>query len=230
MSKAHPIEAAHDQGSDDAPPKPRFRGRLHQIAFFVALPAGVALVAVAPTTSARVAALVYAVALAGLYGTSAAYHRLPWSPRSRQWMRRLDHSMIFVLIAGTYTPFCILVLQPPWSGFMLTAVWVGAGIGITLKMLRIDGFQAVGGALYVVLGWLAVAAAPAFVHGLSGPRIGLVAAGGILYTTGAIVLARRRPDPAPATFGYHEIFHSFVVGGTACHYAAILVVLLSLRS
>jgi hemolysin III len=145
-------------------------------------------------------------------------------------MRRLDHSMIFVLIAGTYTPLCILVLNPPWSWAILTAVWVGAGVGITLKMVRIDGFAAVGGALYVVLGWLAIIAAPQLIRGLSVPLVCLVVAGGILYSTGAIVLARRRPDPAPATFGYHEIFHSFVIGGTACHYAVILVVLLSLRS
>jgi len=210
--------------------KPRLRGRLHQVAFFVVLPAGIALVALAPTAPARVAAAIYAVGLTGLYGISAAYHRLPWSPRSRKWMQRLDHSMIFVFVAGTYTPFCILVLQPPWSWALLTAVWVGAAFGVVLKMVRIDGFQAIGGALYVVLGWLAILAAPQFVRGLDGPLIGLVAAGGILYSTGAIVLARKRPDPAPATFGYHEVFHSFVIGGTACHYAVILIVLLSLRS
>jgi hemolysin III len=210
--------------------KPRFRGRLHQAAFFVVLPAGIALIALAPTAPARVAAVVYAFGLAGLYGVSAAYHRLPWSPRSRNWMRRLDHSMIFVFVAGTYTPLCILVLRSPWSWVLLTAVWAGAALGVVLKMVRIDGFQALGGALYVVVGWMAILAAPEFVRGLDGPLLGLVALGGILYTTGAIVLARKRPDPAPATFGYHEIFHSFVIGGTACHYAVILIVLLSLRS
>jgi hemolysin III len=212
------------------PPKPRFRGRLHQIAFFVVVPAGVALVATAPTTRARIATLVYALCLTGLYGTSAAYHRLPWSPRGRQWMKRLDHSMIFLLIAGTYTPFALLVLEPPWSWVILGLVWVGAAVGIVLKMVRIDGFAAVGGALYITLGWLAVLTMPQILRGLEGWTAALLLVGGILYTIGAIVLARKRPDPAPSTFGYHEIFHSFVVGGSACHYAVVLLVMLSIRS
>jgi hemolysin III len=212
------------------PVKPRLRGRLHQIAFFVAVPAGVALVAAAPTARTRVATLVYALSLAGLYGTSAAYHRLPWSPRARQWMKRLDHSMIFLLIAGTYTPFALLVLEPPWSWVILGLVWIGAVTGIVLKMARIDGFVAIGATLYVSLGWLAVVTMPQILKGLEGWATVLLLVGGILYTTGAIVLARKRPDPAPATFGYHEIFHSFVVGGSACHYAVVLLVVLSIRS
>jgi hemolysin III len=217
--------AAHPQ-----PPKPRLRGRLHQIAFFVAVPAGIALVAAAPTARSRAATLVYALSLAGLYGTSAAYHRLPWTPRGRQWMKRLDHSMIFLLIAGTYTPFALLVLEPPWSWAILGLVWAGALTGIVLKMARIDGFVAIGATLYVSLGWLAVLTMPQILKGLEGWATVLLLVGGILYTTGAIVLARRRPDPAPATFGYHEIFHSFVVGGSACHYAVVLLVVLSIRS
>jgi hemolysin III len=212
------------------PAKPRLRGRLHQFAFFVAVPAGVALVAAAPTARTRVATLVYALSLAGLYGTSAAYHRLPWSPPARQWMRRLDHSMIFLLIAGTYTPFALLVLEPPWSWVILGVVWVGALTGIVLKMIHIDGFAALGATLYVALGWLAVVTIPQILKGLEGWATVLLLVGGILYTTGAIVLARKRPDPAPATFGYHEIFHSFVVGGSACHYAVVLLVVLSIRS
>lgn len=215
---------------DAVPPKPRFRGRLHQIAFFVVIPAGAALVAVAPTASARIAALVFSLSLVGLYGTSAAYHTVAWSPGARRWMRRLDHSMIFVLIAGTYTPLCILILDPPLSWVLLSVVWCVALAGIVLKMVRIDGFTALGGTLYVTLGWVAVVLAPQLVRGLGGLLVGLVLAGGILYTTGAIVLARRRPDPAPATFGYHEIFHSFVIGGSACHYAVVLLVLVSLRT
>ena len=212
------------------PVKPRLRGRLHQIAFFVVVPAGVALVAAAPTTRSRVATLVYALSLAGLYGTSAAYHRIPWSQGARRWMKRMDHSMIFLLIAGTYTPFALLVLDPPWSWAILSLVWAGAIAGIVLKWIRIDGFVAVGAALYITLGWLAVVTMPQILRGLEGWTAALLLLGGILYTTGAIVLARKRPDPAPSTFGYHEIFHSFVVGGSACHYAVVLLVVLSIRS
>jgi hemolysin III len=213
-----------------APVKPRLRGRLHQIAFFVVVPAGVALVVAAPTTRSRVATLVYALSLVGLYGTSAAYHRIPWSPRVRPWMKRLDHSMIFLLIAGTYTPFALLVLEPPWSWAILGLVWAGAITGIVLKWIRIEGFVVVGATLYITLGWLAVVTMPQILRGLEGWTAALLLVGGILYTTGAIVLAGKRPDPAPSTFGYHEIFHSFVVGGSACHYAVVLLVVLSIRS
>src|SRR5712691_1993652 len=211
------------------PTRPRFRGRLHQFAFFVTIPAGLVLVAAAPGPAAKTAAIVYALSLAGLYGTSAAYHRLPWSPRGLRWMKRLDHSMIFVLIAGTYTPVAILVLHGAWQVVILSTVWAGAAIGIALKMLRIDGLRAVSATLYIALGWLAIVAAPQIIRGLSGVGIGLLLAGGILYTAGSIVLATRRPNPRPAVFGYHEIWHSMVVGATACHFTVVLLVLLSLH-
>src|SRR5712692_7402858 len=117
------------------PPHPRLRGRLHQAAFLVSVPAGLALVAAAPTATARVAALVFALSLIALYGTSAAYHRLPWNPRAKRWMKRLDHSMIFMLIAGTYTPFALLVLPWPWSVVILSVAWAGAAVGVVLKMI-----------------------------------------------------------------------------------------------
>ena len=211
------------------PTKPRFRGRLHQFAFFVTIPAGLVLVAAARGPAAKTAAIVYALSLAGLYGTSAAYHRLPWSPRGLRWMKRLDHSMIFVLIAGTYTPVAILVLHGAWQVVILSMVWAGAAVGIALKMLRIDGLRAVSATLYIALGWLAIVAAPQIIRGLSGVAIGLLLAGGILYTGGSIVLATRRPNPRPAVFGYHEIWHSMVVGATACHFTVVLLVLLSLH-
>jgi hemolysin III len=213
------VERVLDPAGPEPSARPRFRGFLHQAAFFVAVPAGVALVSVARTGTTRAATVVYALSLAGLYGTSAAYHRLPWSPKSRRWMKRLDHSMIFVL----------LVLHKPWSLVVLSIVWAGAAAGIALKMLKIDGLKAVSGALYIGLGWLAVVVAPQIVRGLSGPALGLLLAGGILYTIGAIVLARRRPDPVPDVFGYHEIWHSFVVGASACHYAVILLLVLAAR-
>ncbi|HXY72744.1 MAG TPA: hemolysin III family protein [Actinomycetota bacterium] len=215
--------------SSPSQPVPTWRGRLHQIAFFVAIPAGIALVAVARGTSARVAAAVYATSLVGLYGTSATYHRLARSPRARLWMKRLDHSMIFVLIAGTVTPVAVLVVGPPWSIVLLAVVWGGAALGIALKMFVIDGFRVLTGTLYIVLGWVAVLTLPQLVRGLSVASLVLVVAGGILYTVGAVVLLRRRPDPAPRTFGYHEVWHSMVVAGSACHYVAVLLIVLAFR-
>jgi hemolysin III len=208
---------------------PRFRGRLHQAAFFVAVPAGVALVTAAPTALSRTAAAIFAASLAGLYGTSALYHRMPWSPRARGWMKRLDHSMIFILIAGTYTPFSLLVLSGTWRVAVLSVVWAGAAVGIVLKMVRIDGLKALAATLYIGLGWMVVVASPQMVRGLPPVAVALVATGGILYTIGAIVLATHRPDPSPTVFGYHEIWHAMVVGASLCHFAAVFLVVLALR-
>jgi hemolysin III len=208
---------------------PRFRGRLHQAAFFVAVPAGVALVVVAPTALSRAAAAIYAASLAGLYGASALYHRMPWTPRARGWMKRLDHSMIFVLIAGTYTPFSLLVLTGGWRVAVLSVVWAGATLGIVLKVVRIDGLKALSATLYIGLGWMVVAASPQMLRGLPPVATALLASGGVLYTTGAIVLATRRPDPSPAVFGYHEVWHAMVVGASLCHFAAVFLVVLALR-
>ena len=215
--------------SPPSQPVPTWRGRLHQIAFFVAIPAGIALVALARGTSARVVAAVYAISLVGLYGTSATYHRLARSPRARLWMKRLDHSMIFVLIAGTVTPVAVLVVGRPWSIVLLVAVWGGAALGIALKMFVIDGFRVLTGTLYIVLGWVAVLTLPQLVRNLSVASLVLVLAGGILYTVGAVVLLRKRPDPSPSTFGYHEVWHSMVVAGSACHYVAVLLIVLAFR-
>jgi len=199
------------------------------VAFFVALPAGVLLVLAAPTATARVAAAIYAVSLAGLYGTSALYHRLPWSAKGRRRMQRLDHSMIFVLIAGTYTPFSLLVLHGAWRAAILSTVWAGAAGGIALKSLRIDGMKALAATLYIGLGWLAIVAMPQIIRGLSPAGITLLFVGGILYTVGSIVLATRRPNPSPSVFGYHEVWHSMVIGASVCHFVVILLVMLALR-
>jgi len=144
-------------------------------------------------------------------------------------MKRLDHSMIFMLIAGTYTPFALLVLPWPWSIVILSVACAGAACGIALKMIRIDGLSVVTGTLYLILGWLAIVALPAIVRGLSGPSIGLLFSGGVLYTSGAIVFARRKPDPLPSVFGYHEIWHSMVIGGSLCHYALIFLIVVGAR-
>jgi hemolysin III len=213
----------------NVPAKPLFRGRFHQAAFFATIPAGLALVALAKTPAAKVAAIIYALSLAGLYGTSAAYHRLPWSPQALTWMKRLDHSMIFVLIAGTYTPVALLVLHGAWSVVTLVVVWMGAAVGVVLKMVRVDRFRALSGALYIALGWFVVVAAPQMFRGMSVVALSLLGAGGLLYTGGSIVLAINKPNPWPRVFGYHEIWHSMVVAASACHFAAVTLVVLSTR-
>ncbi len=210
--------------ADDAPAKPRLRGRFHQVAFFVSIPAGAALAAVATGAVARTAAIVYAASLSAVFGASAAYHRGDWEPKALRRMKRLDHSMIFVLIAGSYTPMCLLALHGAWAIVMLSMVWAGAIVGIMLKLIRIDGFSALTGFLYIALGWVALFALPQLVRGLSPGAIALMVAGGLLYTVGAIVLASRRPDPSPSTFGYHEVWHALMVAAVACHYAMIMLV------
>ena len=157
-----------------------------------------------------------------LFGSSALYHRINWkSVRARQWMRRLDHSMIFVLIAGTYTPFCLLVLEGSLATAILIAVWAGAAAGIVLKLLWVDAPKWLAASIYVVLGWVAVVTAPQMIDGLGVGGALLVAGGGVLYTVGAVVYALRRPDPRPRVFGYHEIFHLLVIVACALQYVAI---------
>ena len=207
-------------------PKPRFRGRIHQVAFFVSIPAGVILVVLAQGRAATTIAAVYAVSLAAVFGSSAAYHRGRWTERARRRMKRLDHSMIFVLIAASYTPVAALVLGGTWEVVLLCLAWAGAVAGVTLKMARPDGHHVIGGILYMGLGWLAVIALPQLFVELTAVESVLMVAGGLLYTAGAIVFATRRPDPAPAMFGYHEIWHAFMVAAASCHYAMILLILL----
>lgn len=206
--------------------KPRWRGVLHEIAFFLSIPQGIALVAAGAGWVERIATTVYALSLAGLYGVSASYHRLKWSPRALVRMQRLDHSMIFVLIAGTYTAVCLLVLHRVWAYIVLAVVWAGALTGVAMKVWGMERTRRITGAMYIVLGWLAVLIAPQLVTRVSAVVLVLIAIGGVLYTLGAIVLLRRRPDPSPLVFGYHEIWHVMVVTAAACHYAAIFVLAL----
>jgi hemolysin III len=209
-------------------PKPRLRGRLHEVAFFASLPACAALVSVASTTTARVAAIVYSLSLVAMFGTSAIYHRGRWTGPALLRMQRLDHAMIFILIAATYTPFAILALEEPWSHWILASVWAGAVLGITLKLFAVPGAGAIGATLYIVLGWLAVVVLPQFLRGVSAPAMALVLAGGVLYTVGSIVLLLNRPDPNPSVFGYHEVFHSLTIAASSCHFAAVMLVILAL--
>ena len=209
--------------------KPRLRGVLHQYAFFVALVAGAVLVALAHDGKTRLAMTVYAVSVAGLLGTSALYHRRDWTARARMWMRRLDHSMIFVLIAGTYTPFAVLVLHGGLATAILIAVWAGALVGTLLNLLWVTAPKPVTAAVYITIGWVAVAAMPQLAHAIGAVGVSLILGGGILYTAGAVIYALRRPNPVPGVFGYHEVFHALVIAAAAVQYAAIAFYVLPAR-
>jgi hemolysin III len=203
-----------------APARPRLRGRLHQLAFVASIPAGLALVLAARTVPARLAATVYAVSLAGLYGTSAALHLGRWSTAVRHRLDQADHAMIYVLIAGSYTPFALLALDRAWGLTVLGVVWTVAVSGIAVVILR-HRIRLVGITLYLTLGWLAVVILPWLAGRLGVAKLTLLLAGGILYTVGAVVLGRQRPDPNPSMFGYHEVWHALTVAAGLCHYALI---------
>jgi len=205
--------------------RPRLRGVSHQYAFFAALAFGALLVAGASGASERAAAAVFAGALAAMFGVSALYHRVIWRPRTRRWMRRLDHAAIFLLIAGTYTPFGLLALSGAWRWTVLPIVWGGALAAIVLKLAWVDGPKWLTAALGIALGWAGVVALPQLVEHAGWAGIALLGAGGLLYTGGAVVYAMRRPDPVPAVFGYHELFHALVIAAAACQYAAVALVL-----
>ena len=204
--------------------KPRLRGVSHQWAFFGALVAGAVLVWAAPDGRATLAAAIYAGSLVALLGTSALYHRVNWRrPAARQWMRRLDHSMIFLLIAGTVTPFALLVMEGPWATALLVAVWTGAAAGIVVELIWVDAPKWVAVIVYLAVGWIGVLGFPAILVEAGIGAAALIAAGGVMYTAGAIVYARQSPDPRPAVFGYHEIFHLLVIAAAAAHFAAIAI-------
>ena len=206
--------------------KPLWRGRLHAWAFFASLPLGVVLVGlVAHTSPYRVVAVVYALSLTGLYAASAAHHRYLGTPRGRAWMRWLDHSMIYVLIAGTFTPIGYVTLRSNWRWSILATMWGAAIIGVAIKLTRLRRFRRMGGALYLMMGWAAFFGVPQFAHFLSISALILMAGGGLLYTSGAVILVRRSPDPNPGVFGYHEVWHACVVGASICHYAMVALAL-----
>jgi hemolysin III len=208
--------------------KPLLRGVSHEVAAFGALFACAALVAQAPAARGLAAALTYGLSLVALFGASALYHRPTWSPRPRRIMKRVDHSAIFLLIAGTYTPLCLL-LGGREGAVLLAVVWAGALLGIVRCVLWVDAPKWLGTAIYVLLGWLIVPVAGDLgaVVGTSG--LVLLAAGGVAYSVGAVVYATRRPDPAPKVFGYHEVFHALVIAAAACHFVVVLRVVRVLR-
>lgn len=202
-------------------PRPTWRGRLHTWAFLLAVPATVALLAQADHAVARAAAAVYAGTLMAVFGTSAAYHRLARSPRARAVMQRLDHSMIYLLIAGTYTPVCLLALPLVWGIPLLSVVTAGAVAGVVLKLSGVERFRVAGSALYIVMGWCAVVALPVIVAHVSVATLAFMLAGGVAYTVGAVIFGRRRPDPRPLVFGYHEVWHACTVVAGVLHFGMV---------
>ena len=207
-------------------PPPRARGWIHRVSFLVAGPAGLALLIVAPTWDARLAVAVYALTLVTVFWVSSTYHRGSWSAEGfARWQRR-DHAAIFLLIAGTYTPYCVLALDGAWRASMLAAIWTGASIGIVVKLYRVD-LHVLSGVMYLGLGWAAVIPFPQLVRVLSPAAVILTVAGGLLYSLGALVLALHRPRLFPRTFGYHEVWHAATAAAAACHYVAVLLIVLA---
>jgi hemolysin III len=201
--------------------KPRLRGWIHAGTFPFALAAGIVLVVLAPTVPGKISASVFALTACLLFGVSAVYHRGTWSPRTEAVLRRLDHTNIFLIIAGTYTPLAVLLLPRSQGTVLLALVWGGALVGLLARILWLHAPRWVYVPVYLALGWVAVAYMGQFWSSGGPAVVWLIAAGGAAYTAGAIVYGTKRPDPSPTWFGFHEIFHVFTVIGFACHVVAI---------
>jgi hemolysin III len=200
---------------------PLLRGVLHQAAFSVSLVIGTLLIVGARGGAQNTAAAIFAGSVAACFGASALYHRVRWTPRLRPWMRRVDHAGVNLLIAGTYTPVCLLALGGVWRIVVLTLVWVGAAAATTVRFVWLSAPNWLAAASALVLGWASVAVLPQLVDRLSPAALALLGAGGLAYTAGALVYARSKPDPLPAVFGYHELFHALTILAVACQYVAI---------
>jgi hemolysin III len=209
--------------ADAAFVRPRLRGRLHQVGFVVALPAAALLVASSRSGDARVASVLFAGSLLALLAASATYHVGDWAPAVRARLQRVDHAMIFVLIAGTYTPVTLLALDPAWGVPFLVAAWLIAIGGAVLALRWMDLLHRYAAWIYIGFGWLLVLALPAVLRALDGTQLALLVAGGVLYTLGAIGLWTRRPDPHPTVFGYHEVWHALTLVAIGCHYVLVLL-------
>jgi hemolysin III len=201
--------------------RPLLRGVLHQGAFFVAVGVAPWLILAADGARRRLVAAIFAGSVAACFGTSALYHRVTWTPKLRLLMRRADHAGVYLLIAGTYTPVSVLVLQGAWRPAILTIVWSGAFAAIVLKFVWVTAPEWLAAAIGIALGWVAVVALPQLVARLNPAAVILLVVGGLAYTAGGVIYARRRPDPVPAVFGYHELFHALTIVAVACQYVAI---------
>jgi hemolysin III len=200
---------------------PLLRGVSHAYAFWLALVAAAVLVALAPTWEARFASALYGTGLCALFAASALYHRWRWDPRWRPLLRRIDHSTIFVFIAASYVPIALLVLPAGLRIVVLATVAAGAVGGVVLTVAWISAPRWLTAAVYLALGWVSAITLPDLVQRLDAAPLALIAAGGLLYTAGAVVYATRRPDPWPRTFGFHEVFHALVIAAAAAHFAAM---------
>lgn len=205
--------------------KPRLRGASHHAAFYVALGAGPTLVASTPTAKTALAAAIYAICMAALFGISALYHRPNWPPATRRKLRRLDHAAIYAMIAGTFTPVGWVGLGGPEGDLLVRAIWLGAALGMLKAVAWINSPPALNAALYLLLGWLGAVSMPGLFARVGAPVVWLLVAGGVAYSIGAVVYALRRPDPIPHVFGYHEVFHVLVLLGCLCHFLAIWQIL-----
>ncbi|MDT0302084.1 PAQR family membrane homeostasis protein TrhA [Streptomonospora wellingtoniae] len=201
--------------------KPRLRGWLHLGTAPLALAAGIVLVCLAPTAAARAASAVYSAAAVLLFATSAVYHVGRWSHRPMAVLRRMDHANIYLIIAGTYTPFVVLVLDGGLRAAMLALIWTGALAGVVFKVFWLNAPRWLSTALYLAIGWVAVLFIPQLISGTHPAAWILVLVGGLLYSAGAVVYGLKRPDPAPRWFGFHEVFHSLTVAAYVCQYIAV---------
>ena len=212
-----------DDDWDHPDTRPRLRGWLHLFAFYTSIATGAVLVPLAAVLGARAgfSVAIYCLTICGLFGISALYHRRRWSPRGWKIMKRLDHSMIFLFIAGTYTPFSLLAVSDPTGYWVLGIVWIGALLGVTLKLSWPTAPRWVGVPLYVALGWVAVFVLTDILQIAGVASLVLLAIGGVLYTVGGVAYAIKKPNPVPGVFGYHEVFHAMTILAALCHYIAV---------
>jgi hemolysin III len=206
--------------------KPRLRGVSHEYAFYVSLGGALPLTLIPSSAAGQVAAAVFAVAVTAMFSASALYNRVDWAPAARRAMRRVDHTGIYLMIAGSYTPYGLLVLDGAWRIAVLAVVWSGVTAGIGTKLAWVDAPGWLTAAIAVALGWVSVVAVPQAITVLPPAGFALLLAGGALYTAGALVYVLRRPNPLPAVFGFHEVFHALVIAAVACHYSTVAFFLL----
>ena len=209
--------------------KPHLRGWLHAATAPLALAAGIVLVVLSPTPSTRFGSAVFAASALALFTASATMHRGSWSPRANLWLRRLDHSSIFLLIAGSYTPFSLLLLEGPERNTLLTVAWLGAAGGILFRLFWTGAPRWLYTPIYIALGWAAIFYLPAFYESASPAVITLLAVGGLLYTVGGVVYVFMWPDPSPRWFGFHEVFHTLTIAAFVTHYVGVSIATYSLR-